>query len=296
MTTITTYIPDVRYDMLTAMHALGEDDESVLRRMLNNSEHLQCNDTLMAFTLQHLFEIVPICLYGRPKTRHYFIHSQVVAAELKRFDRFCADPETDTMNRFEQRERIFQFEPHNMRFSSLYTLQCALAGNCRRSDGQPGASLAYDTVIDSLYFPIYAANHCSILIFSVPRRVAMHLDSMRNELHRTLAMRLLKMLLAAKLLEKDKFRLDIPLTLQQYQDWECGWCALLYAQWWRVGDAETDIRAVINVPVTREKILELVDELLEVQQRRKKLVLYGERLQRSFHVLLDRPKESAVNK
>jgi len=277
-TTTAVYTPNLRRELASLTSTLSEPAHQLVRDVAAGAE-LQATDEVLMFALQHLLQISPTSDYGKEGARHLYVHSRVVTDELCAFERFTT--RFERMSALERRQQVFYFNPESNRHSSLCTLQTAL-------DKSGCASLDACTLVDSLYLPIFARNHCSLLVYSVPRRVAFHVDSLRLPEHEQLAQRVVHMLLAAHLLEPNKFRLDLPRALAQRSTWECVWCVALVAEWWRASLPDTAVRDVLDVRFDAASVRALCARLVELQEFKLDVCAYAERLQRSFHVLCDR--------
>lgn len=247
-------------------------------RAVAAGEGRQCVDEITAFGLQFGCDIAPAWMYGRPEARHLFVHSQSTSAEMNLYEQFCARLDACDASRFERPSTQFEFSANAER-ASFYTLRHLMLQETGR------CTLLSDVNIESLYMPIYHGNHCSLLVYSVPRRVAFHLDSIRCRQHQDRAQRIVQMLVSAGLLQPFTFRLELPAARLQHEMWECGWCALLLARWWRSSDATVALGDAHNVALDGDAVAALAALLLERNIRNVGLDLFSQRLERSFGAL-----------
>jgi len=269
---------DARRALGYLTRTLDSDSEQLLRSVAAGDE-AQCDGSLASFALQQHFGILPASLYGTPGAKHFFVHSMSVATELRRF----AEYGQMMPDRFARRETPFQFVDGAPQYASFHALQQALGG--------PGALLTHDGVVDSLYLLIYAGGHCSLMIVSGRRRKAVHLDSLCIPEHQELARRLMALMISARLLPPNLIELVFPRTSLQRGSWECNWCALMFAGWWKEQQGDGDVHAALAVPVTQPAIVALAREMLACNERMKKLLCYSKRLKRSYGVFQGRVPE-----
>jgi len=263
---------------------LSEHGEERVRSVFEGS-HLRCTDEITTFSLEKVLDIQPVSNYGRGGARHYFIDSQSTAAELRRYKKFC-DTRAACESSYQQAVMKFSFTYTGVR-GSLCRLQTILENNQTRW-------IAHDALIDYLYIPIYddplfpgdMTTHCSMLVFFVRRNQVVLFDTMQGATHQGVARSVVGMIVAAGLAEPHRLHLIMPITKQQRGLTECGWCALIFARWWRyVATAETDAREVLDVNITDVDIVELARSILQQQEQCKQLSLYHDRLRRAFSVL-----------
>ena len=128
-----------------------------------------------------------------------------------------------------------------------------------------------------------------MLVYLVRRDQLVLFDSIRTSQHHGLAQQVLSMLNAARLVVPGKTELRLPLTRQQNGATECGWCALIFARWWRShAQAETNIEDVLNVRIDEADVSAFACDILRCQLQSKEVSLYADRLQRAFFPLRDR--------
>lgn len=235
----------------------------------------QCVDEVTAYALQFVCKIMPAWMYGREDARHLFIHPQSVSAELVRHQKYLE--KIDALDRFERANFPFAFE-YNGETASLYALQKLLAEHKR-------TSLLSDPLVDSIYMPIYYGNHCSMLVLSLPRRIFVHFDSVRCQLHVERAQLIVNMFLAAKLFPPFMVGVMLPLAQTQSETWECGWCAILFANWWREAGAGANMEDVRRVLIGYPEVAALARKILEAHGKRAPLLQYSQRLELAFGIL-----------
>jgi len=253
---------------------------SIVTAVSENKAKL-CNDEIMAFALQNVCNVQPVWKFGNEQHRHFFIHSQSTTSDLTAFDTYLS--KLSEMDRFDRIDSVFDFRKFGER-SSLFTLH-ELMKESRVS------SLENTPQIDSLYFPINKSSHWSLLVISVPRRTALHLDSLYNAEHQDLARSIMSMLTNAKLIMPLRFTLIMPRTTMQTSIWECGWCVLLFAKWFRASKTETDFSDVRKILLSSNEIVKIAKKILLQCESKDRLLSYSNRLSNAYDSL-----EKFVNK
>jgi len=240
-----------------------------------------CNDEIVAFALQNVCNVQPAWKFGAEQHRHFFIHSQSTSSDLAAFDTYLT--QLDEMDRFDRIDSVFQFRKFGER-SSLFTLHELLTES-------KVSSLENTPHVDSLYFPINKSSHWSLLVVSLPRRTALHLDSLYCAEHQELARRIMSMLTNARLIMPLRFNLIMPRTMIQTSIWECGWCVLLFATWWRTAKTETDFSDSRKISLGSEDIVKIAKKTLLRCESKDRLISYADRLSNAYDSL-----EKFVNK
>ena len=278
-----------RQELANLVSLLSERALAVVDSVARGSER-QCNDETLAFALQYVCGIQPMWMYDRDDDdggggdrKHLFIHSQCVATELKRHAEFVAALR-NCDNRFERNGARFEFSA-NQELASFVALKRALGSR----------SLDIESRLDTLYLPIYHENHCSLLLYSVPRRLAIHLDSLSSDAHQLRARAILGMLVDAGLLRPYLFQLRAPASTPfQRGSWECAWCALLFARWWRhLVRANTAVEQCRTVRVDHAAVRVLAGEIGDKHRERESLAAYAQRLELGFGAVLRAPPKKA---
>jgi len=269
---------------------LSPESERILRDVVDG-RYVRCVDEITTFALEKVFAIQSVSHYGQrdddASGGHYFIDSQSTTTELKRFERFarardlCRDPA-------ERASKTFEFTYTAVR-SSLATLQNALrARNIRTIYEAPLLDALYFPLLDTPLFEGDQSTHCTMLIYIVRRQELVLFDSLAPSGHQKIARSIAAMLIATRLVEPQKLNLRLPIAPQQHGVTECGWCAIIFAVWWRVATPETDVRDVINVTISHADIVGVARSILEKQAHCRAVASYADRLQRAFFVLSDR--------
>lgn len=248
---------------------------------VSNDKAKLCNDEIMAFTLQNECNIQPVWKFGTDQHRHFFIHSQSTASDLNSFENYLT--KLLEMDRYDRLDSVFNFRKFGER-SSLFTLHELLKES-------RATSLENTPHIDSLYFPINKSGHWSLLVISVPRRTALHLDSLYNAEHQELARSIMSMLTNAKLIMPLRFNLIMPRTTIQTSIWECGWCVMLFAKWFRATKIETDFSEVRKISLSSTEIVKIAKRILVRCESKDRLLSYSNRLSNAYDSL-----EKFVNK
>lgn len=264
---------------------LTDDKEAVLANVIEKKARM-CRDEITSFALSTVMDICPIWMYGSNQKTHFFIHPIAISTELKNYQKFLDaiddvvdvdDDDTNVQHALHKTSRRYEFS-FNSDKASFVSLQSIMNLN--------GLSkLDFGTEIDSLYMPIYDSGHCSLLILSIPRRTFLFLDSLSNERHRKIAELIRRMFVSAEMLFPTAYRVYELLTKTQAEDWECGWCALLFARWWRNANQETAISEAKSISIRHSEISELAKNIMVQQQLRKQMSFYNDRLTRQYNAV-----------
>lgn len=245
-----------------------------------------CTDEIMSFCLLHVCKISRMWSLGQPGKRHFFVRSTSVTRELKRFNGEYREQLARCEDRFDLAQQVFRFSDQ-FEESPLFALQTQLQGK----------PLGDCYIIDSLYVPIYADSHFSLMIISVPRQRVIHLDSIGYSTHQEVVQNIISMFLAARILKSSQFAVRLAKTRVQKEDWECGWCALLFARWWRNAPLDADIDDAVKMPLTQENIQNLCLEILQENSKAAEIYNYAQRLENHYGALLEfaKPSQKSVN-
>lgn len=273
MTTARSAEVDATRELFDLQDALNEYQRDIVKHVANGKSR-KCTDEIMSFCMRHVCDLAPIWMHGRKGKKHFFVRPTSVSRALRRFNddyrtelRRCAD-------RFELAEKKFEFDDSSEP-CSLYALQRVVGEKM----------LMDDRCIDSLYIPIHKDNHFSLLIISVPRERVIHLDSIGYDSHQDVARNVVEMLLSARLLRSSRFAMRMAKAPVQKEDWECGWCVPLFARWWRLAKADTDIDDAKKVSLEHAEIRKLCEQTLAETERILQLQNYADRLDRCFDVI-----------
>jgi len=258
------------------INVLTEDQQYVVDKVFTKTPTM-CRDEIAVFALNTVLDIKPIWMYGSSDIKHFYIHPFVITAELKKYQEFInskletvRDDDDDEVTS----EKDFDFSC-NTELASFVTLKNVLMLNNI-------SKLEFGSAIDSLYMPIYWKGHCSMLILSIPRRKFLHLDSIHNEEHRVVVEKIKSMFVMSNLMFHHGYRIDQVWTRVQSDLWECGWCALLFAEWWRNSQPDTSISDARTVSLSQTNLSLLAKRILEQQIVREMTLAYNERLTRAY--------------
>lgn len=247
---------------------------SIVSDVANEKPRL-CTDEVIAFALQNVCNLDPTWKIGASKSGHFFVHSQSTMAELTAFEAYSN--EFAEMDRFEREDARFTFTKGAERSSFL-----AL---CETMQMLKTTSLEKTAGLDSLYIPINHSTHWSILIISVPRRTALHLDSLYNKEHQDIARRIISMLISAKLIAPYRFELKMPVPKIQSSVWECGWAVVLYSIWWSNSSEQTNFGDCKQISISNTAIVSLAKKILRINTIKERLQCYANRLSNAYDSL-----------
>lgn len=272
----TLYAEDSEPYLNELINVLTEDQQYVVDKVFTKTPTM-CRDEIATFALSTVLDIKPIWMYGTGDIKHFFIHPFVITEELKKYDEFINMKMATEQNDDDEvitSEKDFDFTC-NTELASFVTLKNVLMLNNI-------SKLEFGSTIDSLYMPIYWKGHCSMLILSIPRRKFLHLDSIHNEEHRVVVMKIHRMFVMSNLMFHHGYRIDQVWTRVQSDLWECGWCALLFAEWWRNSLPDTTISDARAVSLSLANLSILAKRILEQQRVRQMTLAYNDRLTRAY--------------
>lgn len=274
----TLFAEDSEIYMNDLVNVLTEAQQTVVEKVASKSAAM-CNDEISAFCLNTVLNIKPIWMYGSGNLSHFYIHPYAISAELKNYDDYSKRlaEHFDSVDDDDNEVVEFDFVCTTERASFVTLKNCVTLNNIPKLD--------IGSVIDSLYMPIYSQGHCSLLILSIPRRKFMHLDSIHNEPHRVIVDKIKKMFVLSGLTTRFGYRIDQVWTRIQSEVWECGWCALLFAEWWRNALADASTNDARQISLSHHNISLLAKRILDQQKIRKMTQAYDARLTRAYEAI-----------
>lgn len=222
-------------------------------------ERSWATDEVLCWALEKVVGVSRPTLAG--KSAYVYINSVSLAADVRRY--------ALTKQAFEPSELF-------MRNSSMYALREALGGQ----------TLELDATTELVFLPLHSEEsmHWSLLVLDVPRRQAVHFDSLEGT-HSNLARRTLGALIAGGVIARLTWTLSRAKCTQQSDAWSCGYFVLVFAHTCKIGGVDV----AGSMDVDRKRLRDMIAAVMAVARSRASLVDYNQRLANYFGSLIATP-------